>query len=185
MDKTSATAIPKMAGTARDGARPVKPISWGRIRRCRVPALLLAGALLAAHPALAYEADDGAIQNPPLPHAVYLAHAVWLTADMEQLQEYIQFFQGPPGAADEWLGPDKLLHFGVSAMLTLSTQYFLVHQMDLPNDRAWPVSAGTALAFGLFKELADSQRSRDPLFSWKDVTANAAGIGFALAVILL
>lgn len=86
---------------------------------------------------------------------------------------------------DPWIGRDKAMHYGVSALLTLSTQYVLVRQMDMTDERAWPVSAGTALAFGLFKEFADSQRPHQPLFSWRDMAWNAAGVATALAVILL
>lgn len=83
---------------------------------------------------------------------------------------------------DEWLGRDKALHFGASFLLTLSGQYVLVDKADLSNGRALPVSAGSALALGLLKEVADSQRPVHPLFSWRDLAADAAGVALAAAV---
>lgn len=91
----------------------------------------------------------------------------------------------PPRPDDPWLGPDKALHAGASLLLTLSGQYVLASKMNLPEERAWPVAAGTALAFGLFKELADSQRPQNPLFSWRDMAANTAGVALGVAIILL
>jgi uncharacterized protein YfiM (DUF2279 family) len=121
-------------------------------------------------------------EEPSRSCAVFAARAIWLNPAGYEVDDSFQMYQTARDE-DRWLGSDKLMHFGVSFMLTLSTQYFLVHRMDLPNDRAWPVSAGTALAFGLFKELADSQREHRPLFSWRDMAANAAGVGAAVVVI--
>lgn len=118
-----------------------------------------------------------------LPCAVLVARAIWLGP--QPMDESFQLVRDEPAVGDRWFGSDKVMHFGVSFVLTLSTQYVLVHQMDLPGDRAWPVAAGTSMAFGLFKELADSQREHRPHFSWRDMAANTAGVAVALAVILL
>ena len=83
---------------------------------------------------------------------------------------------------DDWFGRDKALHVGASFLLTLSGQYVLIEKADLSNERALPVSAGVALALGLAKEVADSQRTRHPLFSWRDLAADAAGVALASAV---
>ncbi len=83
---------------------------------------------------------------------------------------------------DDWLGRDKALHLGASFLITLSGQYVLVDKADLSNGRALPVSAGVALALGLAKEVADSRRPRHPLFSWRDLAADAAGVALAAAV---
>lgn len=115
--------------------------------------------------------------------ALLLARALWLSGD-RPTDASIQL-QARDAAQDAWIGADKVKHLGVSFMVTLSTQYFLVRRMDLPDDRAWRASAATALAFGLFKELADSQRPHQPLFSWRDMAWNAAGVAAAVAVILL
>jgi uncharacterized protein YfiM (DUF2279 family) len=122
----------------------------------------------------------GAVQDTPSPLA---ARAVWLA-----LPAGAAFHEGRPHVAapnDPWFGPDKILHFGASFLLTVSGQYMVETKMGLPEQRAWPVAAGTSLALGLFKELADSQRERNPLFSWRDMTANALGVGAGVALILL
>ncbi|MEM8559487.1 MAG: hypothetical protein AAGG50_16840 [Bacteroidota bacterium] len=86
---------------------------------------------------------------------------------------------------DPWLGRDKALHVGASLLLTLSGQYVLVNKLDASEGDAWPLSASGALAVGLLKEVADSRRARNPLFSWRDLAADAVGVGLGLAVIWL
>lgn len=81
--------------------------------------------------------------------------------------------QAPP---DDWLGFDKGLHFGASFLLTLSGQYVLTDKGGLSNRRALPLAAGTALALGLAKEVADSRRVAFPLFSLRDLVADVAGV---------
>lgn len=140
------------------------------------PAAVLAGLILLATGGTPAAADPPA--GVPAASSPLAARAVWLVpADT--------LVAAPAGPADPWLGQDKLLHFGASLTITLSTQYVLVSRMGLPERNAWPVAAGTALSMGLFKELADSQRPRQPLFSWRDMAWNAAGVGTALLVILL
>ncbi|MEM9996805.1 MAG: hypothetical protein AAF809_03805 [Bacteroidota bacterium] len=88
-------------------------------------------------------------------------------------------------SVDPWLGRDKALHVGASLLLTLSGQYVLVNKLDASEGDAWPLSASGALAVGLLKEVADSRRARNPLFSWRDLAADAVGVGLGLAVIWL
>ena len=84
---------------------------------------------------------------------------------------------------DEWLGRDKAFHAGGSFLLTLGGQYLLVNKHGLSEGQALPVSAATALALGLVKEVSDSRRARDPLFSWRDLAADAAGVALAALVV--
>ena len=84
---------------------------------------------------------------------------------------------------DEWLGRDKALHAGGSFLLTLSGQYVLTDKAGLSDARALPVSAAAALALGLVKEVSDSRRARHPLFSWRDLAADAAGVALAALVV--
>lgn len=91
----------------------------------------------------------------------------------------------PAPLPDEWVARDKALHFGVSFLLTLSGQYVLTDKADLSNARALPVAAGSALALGLLKEVADSRRPRDPHFCWRDLAVDAAGVALAAAVVAL
>ncbi|MEM6785664.1 MAG: hypothetical protein AAF624_18235 [Bacteroidota bacterium] len=86
---------------------------------------------------------------------------------------------------DPWLGRDKALHAGASFLLTLSGQYVLVSKLDATEGEAWPLAATGALAVGLLKEVADSRRVRNPLFSWRDLAADAVGVGLGLGLIWL
>ena len=88
----------------------------------------------------------------------------------------------PEAPPDDWIARDKALHLGASFLLTLSGQYVLTDKADWSNGRALPVAAGSALALGLVKELADARRPRDPHFCWRDLAADAAGVALAAAV---
>ncbi len=88
---------------------------------------------------------------------------------------------GPP---DEWLGRDKALHAGGSFLLTLSAQYVLVSKAERSERGALPLSATAALGLGLAKEVFDSRRGRFPLFSWRDLAADALGVALAAGLIL-
>jgi uncharacterized protein YfiM (DUF2279 family) len=86
---------------------------------------------------------------------------------------------------DPWLGRDKVLHAAGSFLLTLSAQYVLVNKLDTSEDGALPIAAGTAFSLGLAKEVADSRRRVNPLFSVRDLAADAFGVALAVGLILL
>ena len=86
---------------------------------------------------------------------------------------------------DGWLGRDKALHAGGSLLLTLSGQYLLADKAGLSNAEALPVAASTTLLLGVMKEVSDSRRTRHPLFSWRDLAADAAGVLVAAALVSL
>ncbi len=83
---------------------------------------------------------------------------------------------------DDWLGYDKGLHVGASFLLTLSGQYVFTDKAGLSNDGALPFSVGAALALGIAKEVADSRRTSFPLFSLRDLAADALGVAAAALV---
>ena len=91
----------------------------------------------------------------------------------------------PPRPADDWLGRDKALHAGGSFLLTLSGQYVLVAKGGLSEGDALPLSAGAALTLGLLKETVDAGRKTAPLFSWRDLAADALGVLLAALVVEL
>ena len=91
----------------------------------------------------------------------------------------------PLSALQLWLGQDKAMHAGASFALTLSGQLVLTQGAGLANDRALPISAGTTLALGVMKELTDRRRDPHPLFSWRDLVADALGVAVAAAVVSL
>ncbi len=141
-----------------------------------IRAALLVGLALLAGPRLAAQPADS---EPPRYEAYWLPDVPPPSA-LPASPGPADTTETPP---DEWLGRDKALHFGASFLLTLSGQYVLVDKAELSNGRALPISASTALALGLLKEIADSQRRQHPLFSWRDLAADAAGIVLAAAVV--
>ena len=84
-----------------------------------------------------------------------------------------------------WLGRDKALHAAASLGLTLGGQLILTEGAGLSGDRAIPISAGTTLALGVMKELSDRRQDRNPLFSWRDLAADALGVAIAALVVSL
>jgi putative lipoprotein len=84
---------------------------------------------------------------------------------------------------DDWLGRDKLLHFGVSAAIA-GTGYAV---SSLVFEQRWQratAGGGAALAAGAAKELYDLGGGGDA--SWKDfawdVAGAAVGVGIALSI---
>jgi uncharacterized protein YfiM (DUF2279 family) len=73
----------------------------------------------------------------------------------------------------------------VSTLWTLSTQYVLVTKADWSERDALPVSAASAATVGLAKEVYDRRVGPTAHFSWKDLVADAVGIGVGAVVILL
>lgn len=86
---------------------------------------------------------------------------------------------------DPWLGRDKVLHAAGSFLLTLSAQYVLTAKLSVGADDAVPLAAGATLSLGLAKEVADSRRPVRPLFSTRDLVADAVGVALAVGLILL
>jgi len=86
---------------------------------------------------------------------------------------------------DEWWARDKAKHLVVSTLWTLSTQYVLVAKAAWSERDALPVSIASAASVGLAKEIYDNRLGPSAHFSWKDLVADAAGIGIGVVVILL
>jgi putative lipoprotein len=89
-----------------------------------------------------------------------------------------------PAAAsdpDPWFGPDKALHFGVSAGLAAGGYAALSPWLDTRGERALG-GAAFSLTLGAGKELWDLAGHGDP--SWRDFTWDVLGtaVGVALAV---
>lgn len=124
---------------------------------------LLVGAAPAAQPARA--------PGPPLALDAGRAPATRHVAAADSLR--------PP---DLWIARDKAMHVSASLLLTLSGQYVLTDKAGLDDARALPVSAATALALGVLKEIADSRRPVGPHFSWRDLAADAVGVALGALV---
>ncbi|MEM6327373.1 MAG: hypothetical protein AAF791_09675 [Bacteroidota bacterium] len=90
-----------------------------------------------------------------------------------------------PPPRDPWLGRDKAFHAGASFGLTLGAHVVLTEAVGMEADAAIPFAAGVALGAGLAKEYADERRTRQPFFSWRDLAADALGVGLAVVVVSL
>jgi uncharacterized protein YfiM (DUF2279 family) len=137
--------------------------------RAALPLLL---ALLVAAP------EGRAEPDPPLLRAVMLwdARADTTTAPPPRR---------PLSEIDPWIAQDKALHLGAGLLITLSGQYVLTQKLDVRERQAWPVAFGSAVAVGLAKEIMDSQRPRNPFFSWRDLVATAAGGAVGVVIIVI
>jgi putative lipoprotein len=85
----------------------------------------------------------------------------------------------PDPDPDPWLGPDKALHFGISALLAGSAYGLSALVLDARYERLL-VGGGFALAAGAAKELYDLSGHGDP--SWRDFTWDAIGTFVGLAI---
>ncbi len=88
-------------------------------------------------------------------------------------------------ADDAWWGRDKALHFSASFLLTTNGQYVLVNKLDASEDASLPVSAASALAVGIAKEVYDARRVNGSGFSLRDLAWDAAGIAAAALLVAL
>jgi putative lipoprotein len=87
---------------------------------------------------------------------------------------------------DPWLGRDKLLHFGASAVIA-GGSYGIATTFVRPRWGALLLGGGVSLAAGTTKELLDMAGLGSP--SWKDfawdVLGTIAGLGVAWGIDLL
>lgn len=84
-------------------------------------------------------------------------------------------------AADDFFGPDKALHFGVSAGISAGGYALSALVLERPWQRAL-AGAGLALSAGVAKELWDLSGHGDP--SWKDLAWDGIGTGVGVGVAL-
>jgi putative lipoprotein len=84
--------------------------------------------------------------------------------------------------ADSWLGPDKALHFGVSAGLA-GGAYGVGSLVLEPRWARIAAGASVSLAAGAAKELYDLAGYGNP--SWKDFAWDVLGTAFGIGVALL
>jgi uncharacterized protein YfiM (DUF2279 family) len=85
---------------------------------------------------------------------------------------------------DRWLAKDKLDHFATSAFLTGLGFYAIRREMDATESRAKNSAMVFSFSCGIFKEVYDKV-SKKGVASFKDLTADAAGIGFGFALLSL
>ncbi len=73
---------------------------------------------------------------------------------------------------DPWWGPDKALHLGVSAGVSLGAGW-LLHQAKVPAPLELPLAFGATVLLGAAKEAADALGLGTP--SWRDFTWDVVG----------
>lgn len=100
---------------------------------------------------------------------------------------FVATFAEPGRArADDFFGPDKALHFGVSAGLAAGGYAASALVLEKPWQRAL-AGASLSLSAGIAKEVWDSTGRGDP--SWKDLAwdgiGTGVGVGLALGIDLL
>jgi uncharacterized protein YfiM (DUF2279 family) len=85
-------------------------------------------------------------------------------------------------SAENWLGKDKVAHFGSSLFLTCYI-YGLNHDIaEVQADSSRMTGAGISLSLGLSKEWLDSRKINNR-WSWADLVWDAAGICCGLVLI--
>lgn len=72
---------------------------------------------------------------------------------------------------DDWLGQDKFLHFGASALIDSACYWTLREGIELPKYNSLAISAAATLSLGVAKELSDET------FSGKDLAWDIIGTG--------
>lgn len=88
--------------------------------------------------------------------------------------------QAAPQTADRWFSADKAMHFVTSAVAQ-SMAFSSLRAMHVARTRALAASAIAAAGLGVGKEVYDRKFGGDP--SWKDLTADGAGIVAASLVL--
>ena len=158
--------------------RSVSDAPFAVIRR--ISLVLAAGAALMAVPAAAQSGAPRGVEALAYRLPAETLHLEALPA--EALPAPTANRPLPTVPEDAWLGRDKALHFGASFVLTLAGQYVFTDKADLSNGAALPLSASVALGVGIAKEVADSQRAVNPLFSLRDLAADALGVAVGALV---
>ena len=82
-----------------------------------------------------------------------------------------------------WLAYDKVLHFGISCSLVLSTQYVLENTLNIDRETALPAGVTVSAANGVVKEYWDKKMGS--FFSRRDLIADAAGILVGVLIIVM
>lgn len=102
-------------------------------------------------------------------------------ADSLQIRENTQDLKKIALQRDEWFGSDKVKHFGVSLLLTVSLKVLADNALNFDRDPATFSAAGLTFATGFGKEVYDDTKPNN-IFSLKDLVADLAGV---LAGVLL
>ena len=84
---------------------------------------------------------------------------------------------------DPWFAYDKVLHFGVSFSLVLSTQYVLENTLDIDRETAIPAGVVVSAVNGVVKEYWDKKMGS--FISRRDLIADITGILVGVLIIIV
>ena len=85
---------------------------------------------------------------------------------------------------DPWFAYDKVLHFGVSCSIVISTHYMLSEKMSMNDDNSISAALIMSMGNGIIKEIWDS-RQPGGFISRRDIIADVAGILAGIWIISL
>ena len=85
---------------------------------------------------------------------------------------------------DPWFAYDKVLHFGVSCSIVLSTHHVLSEKMNMNDDMSLSAAVIISMGNGIIKEMWDN-RQPGGFISRRDIIADVAGIIAGIWIILL
>jgi len=80
------------------------------------------------------------------------------------------------GEPDQWFGMDKFWHFSASFVTVGAAYHFGANRVSISHPWSTGLAVGGTLTLGITKEFCDLA-GPSKHFSWKDLVADAAGIG--------
>jgi uncharacterized protein YfiM (DUF2279 family) len=78
--------------------------------------------------------------------------------------------------SDRWFALDKFWHFSASFVTVGAAYHFSANRVNLPSPWPTTLAIGGTVTLGICKEFSDLAGPARH-FSWKDLVADAAGIG--------
>ena len=85
---------------------------------------------------------------------------------------------------DPWFSYDKVLHFGVSCSIVISTHYVLSEKMNIHDDMSLSTAVFISMLNGIIKEMWDNKQPGG-FISRRDIIADVAGIIAGIWIISL
>ena len=91
--------------------------------------------------------------------------------------------RGLSGQPDRWFAMDKFWHFSASLVTVGAAYHLAADRASLSSPLSAGLAAGGTLTLGITKEFCDLA-GPSKRFSWKDLAADAAGVGVGYLVFI-